>query len=590
MDSYTTGSDLELIPPVSAQAFRRASAWLGAHGRQRGIPTEQVTRLDLCLNEALANVVDHGGPAANTAPIRLHFSFEQLSDTCQASLTLTDRGVEFNPLALEAKPRPLSLENASPGGLGVAMIRNFSDDLSYHYLDGRNQFTFSVRWSATAQCVPNEIRPDVKVQHFNHGPDRRTTSMKLAHDRRQHGRDRRNMGVDWLTPFHGADKASVQAALNDSEVCVVSTGASLLQPGDTNDSIYVLLSGKLGVHLDNNQNPDEAIPILPGECIGELSAIDGRPVSAHVVALSDARVLKLAQDVFWNRLMVIPGVARNMLIGLSKRMRRSNEVMLEHQRKQLYLQHLRKELEVARQLQASMLPLHRPLFPERNAIEVAGIMEPASEVGGDLFDVFFVDDRHLFLCIGDVSGHGIPSAMFMARTIGLIRIAAMSTLYPDQLLRNINEQLCTNNDTNLFVTLFCAFLDTGSGRLVYSNAGHCPPFLLKEDKAGQLPIPKGTLVGAIPDLSYTAFEIVLHPGEVLVCFTDGVTEAQTRAGEEFSEERLGKALERLHSQPLETMMDKVRQEVNDFTGVGVLDDDLTLLSIRLTSISTQGKG
>jgi hypothetical protein len=228
-----------------------------------------------------------------------------------------------------------------------------------------------------------------------------------------------------------------------------------------------------------------------------------------------------------------------------------------------------------------MLPLCPPLFPDRDDIEIAAHIEPASEVGGDLFDVFFVDDRNLFICIGDVSGNGIPAAMFMARTIGLLRIAAMNTLDPDELLVKINNQLCDGNDSNLFATLFCAFLDVESGRLVYSNAGHCAPMLFNGNKAEKLAIPSGTLVGAIPDLSYTAREITLRPGEVLICYTNGVTEARGSADEEFSEDRLSRLIERASNQPLEAMIDMVRREVGEFTGVSVPDDDYTLLSVRL---------
>ena len=128
--------------------------------------------------------------------------------------------------------------------------------------------------------------------------------------------------------------------------------------------------------------------------------------------------------------MAVPGVARNLLIVLSARMRRNTEVMLEGQRRQIELEYLRQELDIARQLQNGMLPMHGRLFPERQDIEIAGMMEAASFIGGDLFDAFFADEQRLFFCIGDVSGHGIPAAMFMARAISLMRIAAMSITRP----------------------------------------------------------------------------------------------------------------------------------------------------------------
>jgi sigma-B regulation protein RsbU (phosphoserine phosphatase) len=231
----------------------------------------------------------------------------------------------------------------------------------------------------------------------------------------------------------------------------------LLQPGEANDTVYVLLSGQLAAYLDSALLPDTAIPIRQGESVGEMSAIDGKPVSAFVVALTEARVLSLPGVLFWSRLGSIPRVTRNLLAVLSERMRRGNETMLEAQRTQRALDHVRRELSIARQLQTSMIPARGRLFPERGDIEIAGMMNPASEVGGDFFDAFFVDERHLFFASG------------MCRAMGFCCIVhgahdrpdshrAMGTRNPDRLLESINERLCAGNDANMFVTLFCAFL------------------------------------------------------------------------------------------------------------------------------------
>jgi sigma-B regulation protein RsbU (phosphoserine phosphatase) len=254
--------------------------------------------------------------------------------------------------------------------------------------------------------------------------------------------------------------------------------------------------------------------------------------------------------------------------------------MLEAQRRRLELEHLRQELELARQLQAGMLPLRRPLFPDRTDVEVAGTMEPASSVGGDLFDAFFVDPEHLFLCVGDVSGHGVGAALFMARAIGLMRIAAMGTDRPERLLERLNEELCAGNDTSMFMTVFCGFLHVPSGRLTYSNGGHCAPVLLRRDGASRLALPKGAMAGAMPGMRYAAREIVLERGELMVCFTDGATEAQNAQAEEFSEERLLALVTRHADGTLEALLDAVRLEVTRFTGKESLDDDCTLLAVR----------
>ena len=413
---------------------------------------------------------------------------------------------------------------------------------------------------------------------FRRGPERRTN--QGAHDIRRRGQDQRRLSVSWIPLFRDADEAAVSEILADCQVLLLPAGTPLLKPGETNHNVYTLLSGRIAAHLDANLSPDAAIAIASGECVGELSAIDGKPVSALVLALTDSRVLELPRDVFWHRLMALPGVASNLMISLVERMRRTNDVALKAQRQQLELSHLRKELDVARQLQASMLPLQRPMFPERNDLEVCGLMEAASVVGGDFFDGFFVDDDQLFFCIGDFSGHGIAAALFMARTIGLLRILAMSASRPDRLLETLNERLCLGNEANIFVTLFCGFLDVKSGSLRYSNGGHCAPLLYAGGQARPLAIPKGALIGAYPGLAYTSMECRIDPGDILFCYTDGVTEAHNGIGDEFSESRCLAILGQAGAHPLATMLDEVRREVARFTGSELLDDDCTMLAIR----------
>lgn len=386
--------------------------------------------------------------------------------------------------------------------------------------------------------------------------------------------------IEAIAIFRGVDLVAVTAAIKGCEIRFLPAGAILLAPGEAHDAIYLLLSGQLAAQLDNPLSPDRGIPILSGESVGELGVIDGKPISAYAVAVTDSRVLVVPGKLFWSRLATIAGVTRNLLAALTVRMRRGNEAVLEAQRKRLDLEHLRRELKVARQLQTSMIPLGGRLFPERGDVEIAGMMAPASEVGGDFFDAFFVDDHHVFLCVGDVSGHGIPAALFMARTMGLIRIATMGTRNPDRLLTRLNEQLCVGNDANIFVTLFCAFLDVTTGRLVYSNAGHCAPIVADGGRASLLPIPKGTIVGMMPGMRYASKETELGEGVALVSFTDGVTEARSAAGGEFSLERLLAICVGNSGKPVEDLLEAVQQDLARFLGDTAPEDDCTVLAVR----------
>ncbi len=414
--------------------------------------------------------------------------------------------------------------------------------------------------------------------HFHRGTDRRRANYPGAEERRRG--DRRDAAIHWITLFRDADPRDLDAALAECEVLLLPAGTALLRAGEANRNVFILLSGKLVAQLGDDLNPDTAIEISPGECVGELSAIDGKPISAQVLAVAAVRVLRLDREVFWNRLLLLRGVAENLMTTLTERMRRANVKALALQHERLELIHLKKELEVARQLQASMLPLQRPLFPGRSDIEVCGFMEPASKVGGDLFDVFFVDNRTLFVCIGDVSGHGIAAALFMVRVIGLLRILAMDTLQPEKLLETLNDRLCIGNDTNLFVTLFCGFLDVQSGRFVYSNGGHCAPMVCTGDTAALLPLPKGMLAGAASGRHYAGMEYKLAVGETLFCYTDGVTEAENRAGAQFSEEGCLELLRRGATSALPGLLDSLYEKVVSHTGSKLLADDCTMLAVR----------
>jgi sigma-B regulation protein RsbU (phosphoserine phosphatase) len=173
----------------------------------------------------------------------------------------------------------------------------------------------------------------------------------------------RAAGLDAIALFRGVEPSVIVDAIADCEIRTLPAGATLLRPGESNDTIYVLLSGHLAAYLDGARRPETGIPIQPGESVGEMSAIDGKPTSAFVVAVTESRLLLLPGKLFWSCLGNVPGVTRNLLASLSARMRRGNEAMLEAQRKQLGLEHMRRELQIARQLQTSMIPLRGRLFP-----------------------------------------------------------------------------------------------------------------------------------------------------------------------------------------------------------------------------------
>jgi sigma-B regulation protein RsbU (phosphoserine phosphatase) len=388
-------------------------------------------------------------------------------------------------------------------------------------------------------------------------------------------------GYGWIPLFQEVDESLLASLLSHCEVLQMGAGTDLLRPGETNDSFYILLKGELIVFLSAEATSVHRFVLQPGQCIGEFSAIDRLPVSALVRCESEAEVLHLSGPFFWEQLVTLPGVARNMMRGLTERARTANQLALQGLRERLELDHLREELDLARRLQVSMLPLRHPLFHDRSDLEVAGLVEPAASVGGDFFDTFLTADDRLFLCIGDVSGHGIGASLLMARTIGLIRSLAMSATGPEAVLEQLNAFLCEGNDTCLFVTLFCGYLEPARGTLTYSNAGHLPPLLIQAGVCTELPLPRGLLAGISPQARYRSETVQLNRSDLLFAYTDGLSEAEDGEGRPFGIDPCRKLLLQRKQAPLPTILDGVRDALTGFSGSSALEDDCTLLLLRL---------
>ena len=242
------------------------------------------------------------------------------------------------------------------------------------------------------------------------------------------------------------------------------------------------------------------------------------------------------------------------------------------------------ELDVARQIQMSMLPnASSPPAPSggKNEFDLFAAVEPAKEVGGDFYDFFFIDDDHLALVIADVSGKGIPAALFMAIAKTLLKNHLQSGEKTECAMDKINLQLCDNNIAGMFVTLWLGVLDTASGRLSYVNAGHNPP-LVKRGENGFtfLVSPPDLVLAGMDDTLYHLRETVLDPACVLFLYTDGVTEAASPAGEFYGKERLREFLD-AHAQlpPLE-LIPRLSAALDRFSGGAGQSDDITMLAFR----------
>ena len=239
------------------------------------------------------------------------------------------------------------------------------------------------------------------------------------------------------------------------------------------------------------------------------------------------------------------------------------------------------ELSLATRIQADMLPNIFPAFPDRPEFDVYAEMNPAKEVGGDFYDFFLVDDNHLCLVMADVSGKGVPAALFMMISKILIKNAAMLGLSPAQVLEKVNHQICANNREEMFVTVWLGILEISTGKLTASNAGHeCPmitgpdgSFILYKD-------PHGFVLGGFDGIKYKEYELHLDEGSKLFVYTDGVKEAANPKNQMFGTDRMLNTLNNNKSSSPKELLNCMRIDVDKFSDGAEQFDDLTMLCIE----------
>ena len=252
------------------------------------------------------------------------------------------------------------------------------------------------------------------------------------------------------------------------------------------------------------------------------------------------------------------------------------------QREHSQLESLKGDLAVAREIQQAILPLTSQVKPfVQDKLDIAASMTPAKDVGGDFYDFFRIDDTHIGLIIADVSGKGIPAAIFMAVSRTLIRATGIRGVSPSECICYSNKLLAQESVNSMFVTVFYAILDITTGTMTYCNAGHNPPYLLKANgEVTALPMTGDAMVGAIDDLDYHEATVTLEKSDALVMFTDGVTEAVNTTYEEFGEKRLTATLGQLAKANCQQIIDSVKADVAAFVGEAEQSDDITLLTVK----------
>ena len=239
------------------------------------------------------------------------------------------------------------------------------------------------------------------------------------------------------------------------------------------------------------------------------------------------------------------------------------------------------ELSIAHDIQMSILPKMLPPFPHHEAYRLFAAIEPAKEVGGDFYDFFQIDDEHLCLVIADASGKGVPASLFMAVAKTLIKATARAGRSPAEILGEVNDELASNNDRGMFITVFFGVLDLVSGELCYTNAGHNPPLIIaRGGEPRYFPRSRQLVLGAMEDYQYRCDSLRLTPGDRLFLYTDGVTEAMNEHDEQYSEQGLVATLVAQGACGLVELVGATVAAVKAFAGTAPQSDDITIMAVE----------
>ena len=239
---------------------------------------------------------------------------------------------------------------------------------------------------------------------------------------------------------------------------------------------------------------------------------------------------------------------------------------------------LQNELDVASKIQQSILPTESP---QTNAYQVSANMEPARNVGGDFFDILRLENGRIGLAVADVSDKGVPAALFMMSSRTLLKGAAIGKSAPGEVLQEVNNLLTEDNESAMFVTVLYAVYDSSSGKITYASGGHNAPLIVRADGSSDLlPLTGGIALGLAPDLEYGQTAVTLEPGDIVILYTDGVTEAMNADGEEFGIDPLRKIFAESPPKSAEEANMTVFEAVSAFAGETPQSDDITCLTLR----------
>ncbi len=567
----------------SLGAIAEAERWLDTIASEAQLSGTVAFAMQVCLEEVFANIVRHAAlrdPDSQAVEIKIEID----ADSGCARMTVEHEGEAFDIAQAPSRRITQSIEEIEPGGLGIVLIQNFSSSLSYRRIGSRDCVTLGF---ALADIAAPENQPS---------PNEVSVPANKA----------LNAVRDALAPF---------------EPLSCAPGEILMRQGEASEQAFLLEDGSVLVYSETSYG-DVPLATLQGpRLIGEIGVLANLPRTASirvtetaaVVPVSKAALLEIGEKAPELLLSVIAQLGRqidsvnkaiglytNALSALEKRefdsgiladlknptpeltefaatFRRFADQILDKRRQQ-------DEMASAALIQQSLLPNPSMLETLDSVLDLYAEVRPARRVGGDFYDIFMLDPDRLAFAIGDVCGKGMPASLFMAIVVTVLRTAAREEGSVASAIARANAILCMENASSMFATVILAILNIRTGLLEYGNCGHNPPFILPADAdpralddAASLPL------ALFPDLKPQVFSTMLSPGDALLLYTDGVTEATDHSLCEFGEERLQATLAASRNLPAKDLAARIFSSVAGFASGAEQSDDITCLTLRLAA-------
>ncbi len=487
---------------------------------EAGFPPPRTKEIQLVVEEAVVNIVRHAYPRQ---PGDIELRWRNDASPGRAALDIEDTGVPFDARTSPTPDLKAGLDDRTIGGLGVFFILNLVDEMDYRRDGDRNILTLILG------------------------------AQKPSLDR---------------TRAAANDDDGLRFPLQSMNRETFRKGDVLFKAGDRADKLYYVARGSLRL-------PEIGKVVGVGEVVGEMGILSpflARTASA--VCEEDLEAFTIDKEDVTRLFHTNSALAFQIVHLCIKRLIENLRTETEAKER------IQSELRIARDIQAGMLPRVFPPFPGRREFDIFAVMEPAKEVGGDFYDFFLIDERRLGVVIGDVSGKGVPAALFMAICKTLLKTEALRGLPPSEVLARVNRTLIPDNDSLMFVTVFLLVLDLETGELQWADGGH-PPALVSAGpgRFDFLPGPTGTVLGAVETCAFETRTHGLAPGDTVFLYTDGLTEAMDAEQRLFSDGRLKAGLDGAGTRDPESLIRHVRAEVQAFVRETPPSDDITMVAL-----------